>query len=165
MFNPLVGNAFTRNIWFDIDPRSLKALPSTSCALCTCIVWSCYDQWLRRCIYKTIFFFTLNQGQGGEGHTKFCPVPLSSCDLYTSIVLCSYNPHLRRRCIYKRVNYLKCCPMPSTSCDLCTYRVWSCYVKRFRRRYINKKIFYLTLRRGSMSTNMLPSALYIMWPI
>ena len=40
MSNGLGGNTFTRNILFDLDPRSRshKALPSTSCYLCTCKV-------------------------------------------------------------------------------------------------------------------------------
>ena len=33
--NGLEGNALTRNIWFDLDPRSYEALSSTSCDLCT----------------------------------------------------------------------------------------------------------------------------------
>ena len=61
--------------------------------------------------------------------------------------------------------HIKCCPVPSTPSDLCTYRVWSYYVKSFRRRSIYKKIQYLTLTLGSRSHKMLPSTLYIMWPI
>ena len=61
--NSLGGNAFTRNIWFDLGPtsRSHEALPSTSCDLCTCKVWNCYDKWLRRCITKKIHYLTLTQ--------------------------------------------------------------------------------------------------------
>ena len=36
-----------------------KALPSTSCNLCNCKVWSCYGQWLMRCITKKIHYLTL----------------------------------------------------------------------------------------------------------
>ena len=46
-----------------------------------------------------------------------------------------------------------------------THYFWSYYIKRFRRRCIYKKIQYLTLTLGSMSQEMLRSALYIMWPI
>ena len=247
MSNGLGGNALTRNIWFE-------ALPSTSCALCTCKVWSCYGQWLRRCIYKKIHYLTLTLGSRphqmlpstldimwpmhqqslmllhptvkesaftrkyiiwpwpwGQGHTKYCPVPSTSCDQCTSKVWCCCISRLRR-CIYKKIHYMtltlgsrphktlpstldimlpmhqqslmllhltakekmhlqentlllymKWCPVPSTSCDLSTYRVWSYYVKRFRRRCIYKKIHYLTL--GSRSHEMLPSTLYIMWPM
>ena len=41
--------------------------------------------------------------------------------------------------------HTKCCPVPSTSRDLCTSKVWYCYIPR--------------------SYEMLPSTLYIMWPI
>ena len=61
--------------------------------------------------------------------------------------------------------HTKCCPVPSSSCDLCTYRAWSYYVKSFRRRSIYKKIQSLTLTLGSRSHKMLPSTLYIVWPI
>ena len=112
----------------------------------------------------------------GQGHTKCCPVPSTSCDLCTYRVWYCYIPLLRRRCIYKKYikwpwpsgqGHTKCCPVPSTSCDLCTYRVLSYYVKSFRRRSIYKKInvWPLTLTLGSRSDKMLPSALYIMWPM
>ena len=58
-----------------------------------------------------------------------------------------------------------CCPIPSTSCDLCTCKVCSCYILQFRRRCIYKKIHYLTLTLGLRSYEVLPSTLYIMWPI
>ena len=44
--------------------------------------------------------------------------------------------------------------------NLCTW-----YVQRFMRRCIFKKIYYLTLTLVSRSNKMLPSSLYIMWPI
>ena len=46
------------------------------------------------------------KGQGGQGHTQFCPVPSTSCDLCTSKVWCCYMPWLRRRCIYKKIHNL-----------------------------------------------------------
>ena len=83
---------------------------STSYYLCTCKVWSCYVQRLRRiCIYKKYLIWpwpakfevaTANGSgdalprkyimwpwpkcQGGHGHTKCCPVPSTSRDLCTS---------------------------------------------------------------------------------
>ena len=105
-----------------------EALPSTSCALCTCKVWSCYHQWLRRCIYKKIHYLILTPRSRGSGHTK-------------------------------------CCSIPLTSCDLCTNKVWCCNIPWLRRRCIYKKIHYLTLTLGSRSHEMLPSTLYIMWPM
>ena len=49
---------------FDLDLRSwtnTKHCPvsSPSCDLCTCKVWSCFGQWLRRCITKKIHHLTL----------------------------------------------------------------------------------------------------------
>ena len=92
MSNGLGGNAFTRNTWFDLNPRSRshEALPSTLCDLCTCKVWSYYGQRLRRCIKKIHW---------DQGHTKCCPVPSTSCHLCISKVRCCYVWRLRRRCI------------------------------------------------------------------
>ena len=104
MSNGLGGNPLLEI--FDLTPRSHEAMPSTSCALRTCKVWNCYSQWLRRCIYKKIHYLTLPQGQGGQGHTKRCPIPLTSCDLCTSNVWCRFIPRLRRICIYKKIYYL-----------------------------------------------------------
>ena len=85
--------------------RSHKPLPSTSCDLCTCKVWSCYDQRpIRRITKKKNWPWP--QGQGGEGHIKCYPVSSTSCDLCTSKVWCCYIPWLRKRCIYKIIHYL-----------------------------------------------------------
>ena len=104
----LRGNAFTRNIWFNLDPmaRSHKALPSTLLVLCTCKVWSFCGQWLRRWITKKIHYLTLTPRSRGQGHTKCCPVPSTSCDLCTSKVWYCYILWLRRRCIYMKIHYL-----------------------------------------------------------
>ena len=82
------------------------ALPSTSCNLCTWKVWSCYCQWLRRCIIKKIHYLTLTRKSRGQGHLKCCPVHSTSCDLCTSKVWCCYILLLRRRCIDKKILYL-----------------------------------------------------------
>ena len=38
-----------------------SSVPSTSCDLCTCIVWSCYvERFGRRCIYKKIHYVTFD---------------------------------------------------------------------------------------------------------
>ena len=42
----------------------------------------------------------------GQGHTKCCPVPSTSCDLCTWELWSSYVQRFRRRCIYKRIHYL-----------------------------------------------------------
>ena len=97
MFNGLGGNAFTRNIWFDHDPmsRSYEALPSTSCDLCTSKVWSCYGQWLRRCITKKIHCLILTpRSRESKSHKM-----LRSTLDFTSKVWCCYIPWLMRRCI------------------------------------------------------------------
>ena len=70
--------------------------------------------------------------------TKCCPVPSTLYDLFSNKVWSCYVKRFRRRCIYKKIQYLtldlggqghtKCCPVPSTSCDLFSYKVWSCYV-------------------------------------
>ena len=108
MSNGLGGNAFTRKIWFDLEPRSRshEALPSTSCDLFICKVRICYGQWLRRCIAKKINYLTLTPRSRDQGHTKCCPVPSTSHELCTSEVWCCYIPWLRRRCIYKKIHYL-----------------------------------------------------------
>ena len=100
MSNGLGGNAFTRNIW------SHEALPSTSCDLCTCKVWRCYPQLLRRCITKKKHYWTLTPRLRGLGQTKCCPVPSTSCDLCTSKVWCCYILWLKRRRICKKIHYL-----------------------------------------------------------
>ena len=46
------------------------------------------------------------KGQGGQGYTKCCPLPSTSCDLCTYRVWSYYLKWLRRRCFYKRIHYL-----------------------------------------------------------
>ena len=150
MSNGLGGNAFTRNIWFDLDTRSMshEALPSPLCDLCTCYVWRCDGQWLRRCIYKKILYLTLTLGSRSH---KMLP---SSLDIMWPMHQQSLISHgsgedaFTRKYIiwpwHSGQSHTKWCSLPSTPCGLCTYRVWSYYVKRFNRRYIYKKIHYLT---------------------
>ena len=77
--------------------RSHEALPSASCDICTCKVWSCYSQWLRRCIYKKIYSLTLTPKSMSH---KMLPSALY-------IMGCSYYvKRFRRRCIYKKIHYL-----------------------------------------------------------
>ena len=115
--------------------------------------------------------FTLGKAWG-QGHTKCCLVPPTSCHLCICKVWRCYVQWLRRRCINKKIHnrtlghgHIRCCPVPSTSYNLCTCKIWSCYDQQFRRRCIYKKIHYLTLILGSRSHKMLPSTLYIMWPM
>ena len=76
--------------------------------LCTCKIWSCYvKQFRRRWIYKKVHFMTWPSGQG---HTKCCPVPSTSCDLCTWELWSCYVQWFRRRCIYKKIHYLTSTP-------------------------------------------------------
>ena len=185
--------------------------------------WKLLGPMVKEMHYQKYIIWPWPQGQGGQGHTKCCPVPSASCDLWTSKVWCCYIPWLKRRYIYKKIHDLtltprprshECCLVPSTSCDLCTSKVWYCYIPRLRRGCIYKKIhnltrdlwvkvtrnvaqcslhhvpyaptevevttskglegdvftikfniWLLTLTLGSRSHKMLPSTLYIMWPV
>ena len=57
--------------------RSHEAVPSASCNLCTCKIWSCYGQWLRRCIYKTIHYLTLTRRSRGSMSHEMLPSTLN----------------------------------------------------------------------------------------
>ena len=78
MSNCLGRNASTRNIWFDLDPRSRshEALPSTSCDLCTCKVWSCYGQWFKEMHYQENTFDLDPRSRGSRSH-KMLPSTLN----------------------------------------------------------------------------------------
>ena len=105
MSNGLGGNAFTRNIWFDLDQGQghMKHCP------------------LHHVTYVPAKFEVATaNGKGdalpwkyiiwpwpqGQGHTKCSPVPSTLCDLCNSEMWCCYIPWLRRRCIYKKIHYL-----------------------------------------------------------
>ena len=77
-------------------------VPSTSCHLCTCKVWSCNVWRLRsRCISRKYIIWPWPWVQG---HMKCCPVPSKLCDLYTCKVWRCYVQGLRRRCNYKKIH-------------------------------------------------------------
>ena len=62
--------------------------------------------------------------------------------------------------------HTRCCPVLSTLCDQCTCKMWSFYVQRFRMIYaFTRKYSIWPLTLGSMSHEMLPSTLYMRWPI
>ena len=204
-----------------LGSRSHKALPSTSCDLCNCKVWSCYGQWLMRCITKKIHYLTSTPRSRGSRLHKMLTSTLDFMWLMHHQSLKLLNPivkekmHLQEKILFDldlgakvtqnvaqyprhHVTYAppkfdiatshgwgddastrkyikwpwpsgqghtKCCPEPSTSCDLFSYKVWSFYVKRFRRRCIYKKFNIWPLTLCHRSHEMLPSTLYIMWPI
>ena len=125
MSNGLGGNAFTRNIWFDHE-----ALPSTSCDLCTCKVWSSYGQWLRRCITKKIHYLTLTPKSRGLRSHEMLPSTLDIMWPMHQQSLMLLHPMDKEKMHLQENNsiwpcHIKYCPVPSTSCDLCTYRFWS----------------------------------------
>ena len=115
----------------------------------------------------------------GQGHTKCCPVPSTSCDLCTYRVWSYYIKSFRRRRIYKKIQ----CVIFDLDIGVkvtqdvaqyplhhVTYPATKFEVARsnrlggdtFTRKYI---IWSLTLTLGSRSHKMLPSTLNIMWPI
>ena len=112
----------------------------------------------------------------GQGHTKCCPVPFTSCDLCTYRVW-SYYIKSFRRSIYKKSQYLTfdlgvkvIQNVAQYSLHHTTYSATKFEVARsnrlggdtFTRKY---NIWPLTLTLGSRSHEMSPSTLYIMWPI
>ena len=83
MSNGLGGNAFTRNIGFDIDPRSRshEALPSTSCDLCTCSL-KLLRPIVKEMHYQENTLYDLESNDEGVKVTRNA----TSCDLCTSKV-------------------------------------------------------------------------------
>ena len=70
MSNGLGEDAFTRKyiIWPRLQGQGhMKCclVPSTSCYLCICKIWSCYFQkFMRRCVCKKIHYLTFDLGLG-----------------------------------------------------------------------------------------------------
>ena len=115
----------------------------------------------------------------GQGHTKCCPVPSTSCDLCTYRVWSYYIKSIRRRSIYKKIQYLTFYldlgvkviqnvaqyPQHHVTDSATKFEVARSNRLRgdtFTRKY---NIWPLTLTLGSRSHEMSPSTLYIMWPI
>ena len=114
----------------------------------------------------------------GQGHTKCFPVTSTLCDLLSYKVWSCYVKRFRRRCIYKKIQYLtfdlglgvkvtrKVAQYPLHHV---TYSATKFEVARsnclggdtFTRKYI---IWSLTLTLGSRSHKMFPSNLYFLWP-
>ena len=77
------------NTLFDLCPwpwgrghTKCCSVPSTSCDLCTCKVWSCYVQWFRRrCIQKKFTLFDLWHWTLGQRHRNVPQYPLRPCNL------------------------------------------------------------------------------------
>ena len=107
----------------------------------------------------------------GQGHTKYCPVPSTSCDLFSYKVCSCYVKRGRRRCIYKKIQYLTFdlnlgvkvtrnvtqYPLHHVTFLATTFEVAMSNRlggDTFTRKYI---IWPLTL-------TLSPSTLYIMWP-
>ena len=133
------------NTLFDLWPWGQSQMkccpvPSTSCDLCTCKVWSCYIQWFRRrCICKEIHYLTFdldikvkwNDAQyllGSLHHVTYAPAKF---EVATSIGL-GGDAFTRKYIIWpwpllKVTRNVAQESVPSTSYDLFTCKVWSCY--------------------------------------
>ena len=128
-----LGDAFTRKyivrVWsWGQDHTQCCWVPSTSCYLHTCKVWSCYDlQFRRRSNYKKMHHLTLDLGVKIIGnavqyplhHMTYAPFKFEGGMLNRlggDAITRKYNiwpwPWVQGR--------MKLCPVPSTSCDLCT---------------------------------------------
>ena len=73
----------------------------------------------------------------------------------------------RKRNIYKKIQYSICCPVPSTPYDLSSTKFEVATSNRLGGDTFTRKciIWSLTVTLVSRSHEMLPSTLYIMWPI
>ena len=77
-------------------------------------VWSMHLQSLKllRPMVKEGYAFTRKYAvlprPWSQGHTRYCPIPSTSCDLHvcTCKVWSCYVQQLRRRCIYNNLQYL-----------------------------------------------------------
>ena len=134
----------------------------------------CYVPRLRsRCIYKK---YTIWPWPSGQGQTKCCPVPSTSCDLCTYRVWSYYVKRLRR-CIFKKIQYLTFdlgikvhrngvqYPLHHVTYSATKFEVVmsnSLGGYTFTKKYI---IWPLAMTLGSRSHEILPSTLYIMWPV
>ena len=94
--------------FFEFFDHSHKMLPST-----LYIMWPIQVQSLKLlCLtvkemhLQEITSYDLWPWIRGQGHTKCCPVPSTSCDLSRYKVWSCYIEWLRRRCIYKKLYYL-----------------------------------------------------------
>ena len=61
-----------------------------------------------------------------------------------------------------RMNY---CLVSYASRDICTDKVWSCYVQQLWKDAFTRKYSIKPWSKGQMSHELLPSALYIIWPV
>ena len=114
----------------------------------------------------------LNLGLRGKCHMNCCPVPSISYDLCTCKCWSCVVQRFSRRCIYKKMHYLtfdlgrmKCCLVPYASCDIWTCKVWSYYVLQLWVDAFTRKYSIWLWPWGQMSHEMLPSVLYIIWPV
>ena len=165
MSNCLGGNAFTRNIWIH------EALPSTSCDLCTCKVWSCYGQWLRICITKKIHHLTLtprSRSQKMLPSTSDFLWPLHQQNLMLLHLMVMEKMNLQENTLFDLDLGVKVIQKLPSTFDI----MWPMHQQSLillhptvKEKMNLKEIHYLTLTFGSRSQKMLPSALYIMWPM
>ena len=169
---------------FDLDlgSRSHKMLPCT-----LYIMWPIHLQSLKLLsltVKEEIHLqensiFDLWPWPWDQGHIKCCPVPSTSCGLFSYKVWSCYVKMFRRRCIYKKIQYLTFdidlgvkitqnvaqYPLHHVTYSATKFEVAmsnSLGGDTFTRKY---NIWPLTLTLESRSNEMLPSTLYIMWPI
>ena len=151
-------------------------MPSTSCDLFTYRVWS-YSVWSfrGRSIYKYIHYLTFD----GQGHTKCSQGASTSCDLFTYRDWSYYVWSFRGRSIYKYIQYLTFdldlgvkvtrnvtqYPLHHVTYQAKSLKLLRLTVKKEIHLPEKNIIWPLTLTLGSRSHEMLPSTLYIMWPI
>ena len=109
MSNGLGEDAFTRKYIIWPGPQCqghMKCclVPSTSCDLCTCKIWSCYFQkFMGRWVYKKIHYLTFDLDLGVKFTWKGTQYPPStSCDLCIYKVWSCYVQRFRRRYNHKK---------------------------------------------------------------
>ena len=156
---------------------SHEALPSTSCDLCTCKVWSLYGQWLRRCITKKIHYLTLTPMSRGIRSHKMLPSTLDIMWPMHQQSLIWLHPrikekmHLQENTSFDLDLWVKVtqnvaqCPLHHVTYARTEFVVTTSKglgLEAFTRKF---NIWPLTLTLGSRSHKILPSSLYIIWPI
>ena len=99
---------------FDVDSRVniikpvVQLVSSTSCAVCTCKVWSCSAcRFRRRCIYKRNTSFDLWPWSRVRCHLKRCRVRFTLYDQCPCKGWSCYVQQFKRKCIYKLKNHIK----------------------------------------------------------
>ena len=158
--------------WY--EPARGNYIPIT--VISTSKVWSCYGQWIRRCITNKIHYLTLTPRSRGPRSHKLLPRTIDIMWHMHQLSMMLLHPMVQEKMYLQEntFNYLTLTfgsrshkMLPSTLYIIrpCSNGVWSYYVKGCRRRCIYKGIQYLTFDLDLGVNEMFPSTLYIMWPI